>query len=84
VAGFIKPWPTAATTLFVWQRGAGTFDRVGDVYWLTNFVMNGSGQDPATMKWVLPTHFAPCWCAAAWSRNFTWDLPTGDLELSQV
>jgi len=34
--------------LLVWQRGAGGYDRVGDVFWLSHFVMNGSGQDPAS------------------------------------
>lgn len=33
-------------TLIIWQRGAGTFDRVGNVYWLTNFTTFGTGQDP--------------------------------------
>src|SRR3981189_1386123 len=32
--------------LLVWQRSASTYDRVGDVYWLTNFYTNGTGQDP--------------------------------------
>jgi Xaa-Pro dipeptidase len=31
--------------LVVWQRGAGGYDRVGNVYWLTNFVPCGTGQD---------------------------------------
>ena len=32
--------------LIVWQRSASTYDKVGDVHWLTNFVTNGTGQDP--------------------------------------
>lgn len=32
--------------LLVWQRSAGTYDKVGDVYWLTNFQTYGTGQDP--------------------------------------
>lgn len=32
--------------LVIWQRGAGTFDRVGNIYWLTNFTTVGTGQDP--------------------------------------
>lgn len=32
--------------LIVWQRSASTYDKVGNVYWLTNFVTDGSGQDP--------------------------------------
>ena len=34
--------------LLVWQRSAGTYDKVGDVYWLTNFQTFGTGQGPAT------------------------------------
>ncbi len=34
--------------LVVWQRSAGTYDKVGDIYWLTNFQIYGTGQDPAT------------------------------------
>jgi len=71
-------------TLIVWQRGAGTFDRVGDVYWLTNFVMNGSGQDPASEEIGAPYTF----CAVLMRRGLEPELhvglPTGDLELSQV
>jgi Xaa-Pro aminopeptidase len=32
--------------LLVWQRSASTYDKVGDVYWLTNFQIPGTGQDP--------------------------------------
>lgn len=32
--------------LIVWQRSAGTYDKAGNVYWLTNFVTDGTGQDP--------------------------------------
>jgi Xaa-Pro dipeptidase len=32
--------------LIVWQRSASTYDKIGNVYWLTNFVTNGTGQDP--------------------------------------
>ena len=35
--------------LLVWQRSAGTYDKIGDVYWLTNFHTFGTGQAPATM-----------------------------------
>lgn len=31
--------------VIVWQRSASTYDKVGNVYWLTNFVTNGTGQD---------------------------------------
>ena len=34
--------------LLVWQRSAGTYDKVGDVHWLTNFQTFGTGQGPPT------------------------------------
>jgi Xaa-Pro aminopeptidase len=34
--------------LLVWQRSASTYDKVGDVYWLTNFQTYGTGQDPVS------------------------------------
>ena len=71
-------------TLIVWQRGAGTFDRMGDVYWLTNFVMNGSGQDPASEETGAPYTF----CAVLMRRDREPELhiglPAGDLDLSEV
>jgi Xaa-Pro aminopeptidase len=42
----------------VWQRSAGTYDRVGDVYWLTNFYTNGTGQDPASPEYGAPFTFS--------------------------
>jgi Xaa-Pro dipeptidase len=45
-------------TLLVWQRSAGTYDRIGDVYWLTNFFTNGTGQDPASEDICAPYTFA--------------------------
>jgi Xaa-Pro dipeptidase len=33
-------------TVLVWTRSAGTYDRIGNVLWLTNFTINGTGQDP--------------------------------------
>lgn len=33
--------------VIVWQRSAGTYDRAGNVYWLTNYMATGTGQDPA-------------------------------------
>ncbi len=43
--------------LVVWQRSAGTYDKVGDVYWLTNFQIYGTGQDPATEATGAPWTF---------------------------
>ncbi len=44
--------------LLVWQRSASGYDRVGDVYWLTNFYTNGSGQDPISEELDEPWTFA--------------------------
>src|SRR5579871_1060324 len=71
-------------TLLVWQRGAGSFDRVGDVFWLTNFVMNGSGQDPASEEAGAPYTF----CAVLMRRDREPELhvglPASDLDLTEV
>src|SRR4029077_18040787 len=71
-------------TLIVWQRGAGSFDRLRDVYWLTNFVMNGSGQDPASEEIGAPYTF----CAVLMRRDREPELhvglPAEDLDLSRV
>lgn len=45
-------------TVLVWQRSASTYDRVGDVYWLTNFYTNGTGQDPLSEELDEPWTFA--------------------------
>lgn len=45
-------------TLVVWQRSAGTFDRVGDVHWLSNFSAHGTGQDPADEAFCAGYSFA--------------------------
>jgi Xaa-Pro aminopeptidase len=44
-------------TVIVWQRSAGTYDRVGDVYWLTHFYTNGTGQDPPSEEYGAPWTF---------------------------
>ena len=44
--------------LLVWQRSASTYDRVGDVFWLTNFYTNGTGQDPLSEELDEPWTFA--------------------------
>lgn len=44
--------------LVVWQRSASTYDKVGDVYWLTNFQIYGTGQDPPTEETGAPWTFA--------------------------
>src|ERR1700736_1043210 len=71
-------------TLLVWQRAAGTFDRIGDVYWLTNFVMNGSGQDPASEEIGAPYTFCAVLMRRGREPELHVGLPAGDLELSKV
>ena len=71
-------------TLIVWQRGAGTFDRVGDVLWLTNFVMNGTGQDPASDEIGAPYTFSAVLLRRGREPELHVGLPPADLELSRV
>lgn len=70
--------------LLIWQRGAGTFDRVGDVFWLTNFVMNGSGQDPASEEYGAPYTFSAVLIRRGREPELHVGLPTADLELTRV
>jgi Xaa-Pro dipeptidase len=70
--------------LLIWQRGAGTFDRVGDVFWLTNFVMNGSGQDPASEAYGAPYTFSAVLIRRGREPELHVGLPAEDLELSRV
>ncbi len=70
--------------LVVWQRGAGTFDRAGDVYWLTNFVMNGSGQDPASEEFGAPYTFCVVLLRRGQEPELHVGLPAADLQLSQI
>ena len=71
-------------TLLVWQRAAGTFDRIGDVYWLTNFVMNGTGQDPASEEIGAPYTFSAVLIRRGREPELHVGLPASDLDLSQV
>jgi len=70
--------------LLIWQRGAGTFDRVGDVLWLTNFVMNGSGQDPASEEIAAPYTFCAVLIRRGRQPELHVGLPAEDLDLSRV
>jgi Xaa-Pro dipeptidase len=70
--------------LLIWQRGAGTFDRVGNVLWLTNFVMNGSGQDPASEEIAAPYTFCAVLMRRGREPELHVGLPTEDLDLSRV
>src|SRR5271169_5933628 len=70
--------------LLIWQRGAGTFDRVGDVFWLTNFVMNGSGQDPASEEIAAPYTFCAVLIRRDREPELHVGLPAEDLDLARV
>jgi Xaa-Pro aminopeptidase len=70
--------------LLIWQRGAGTFDRVGDVFWLTNFVMNGSGQDQASEEIAAPYTFSAVLMRRGREPELHVGLPPGDLDLARV
>ena len=70
--------------LLIWQRGAGTFDRVGDVFWLTNFVMNGSGQDPASEEYGAPYTFSAVLIRRGREPELHVGLPAADMELTHV
>jgi Xaa-Pro dipeptidase len=89
---YTERWKKVATamavqgyeTLLVWQRAAGTFDRIGDVYWLTNFVMNGTGQDPASDEVGAPYTFSAVLIRRGREPELHVGLPASDLDLSQV
>jgi Xaa-Pro aminopeptidase len=68
----------------IWQRGAGSFDRVGDVFWLTNFVMNGSGQDPASEEIGAPYTFSAVLVRRGYEPELHVGLPADDLDLPRV
>jgi Xaa-Pro dipeptidase len=44
--------------LIVWQRSTSTYDKVGNVYWLTSFYSNGTGQGPLSADTDEPWTFA--------------------------
>jgi Xaa-Pro aminopeptidase len=70
--------------LLVWQRGAGAYDRVGDVFWLTRFVMNGSGQDPASEEYGAPYTFSAVLMRRGSEPELHVGLPEAELDLSGV
>ena len=42
----------------VWQRSGGTYDKLSDVYWLTNFTLFGTGQGPSSEYNAAPYTFS--------------------------
>jgi Xaa-Pro aminopeptidase len=71
-------------TLLVWQRAAGTYDRIGDVYWLTNFMMNGTGQDPASEEGGAPYTFSAVLIRRGREPELHVGLAQSDLDTSRV
>ena len=70
--------------LIVWQRGAGTYDRVGDVWWLTNFVMNGTGQDPASEEIAAPYTFCAVLIRRGREPELHLGLSAGEVDVSRA
>ncbi|MGH7930106.1 MAG: M24 family metallopeptidase, partial [Candidatus Binatia bacterium] len=68
--------------LIVWQRSAGTYDRVGDVYWLTNFKANGTGQDPASEEYCAPFTFAAVLFRKGREPELHFGMPDDELALA--
>lgn len=71
-------------TLLVWQRAAGTFDRIGDVYWLTNFMVNGTGQDPASEDFGAPYTFSAVLIRQGHEPELHLGLPESYVDRSRV
>jgi len=71
-------------TLLVWQRSAGTYDRVGDVYWLTNFKTYGTGQDPASEEFGAPYTFSAVLIRRDQEPELHIGLPKTEVDLSRV
>ena len=71
-------------TLLIWQRAAGTFDRLGDVLWLTNFTLNGTGQDPASETSGAPYTFSAVLMRQGHEPELHVGLPKSELDLSNV
>jgi Xaa-Pro dipeptidase len=70
--------------LLVWQRGAGTYDRVGDVFWLTHFVINGTGQDPASEEIGAPYTFCAVLMRCGEAPELHVGLQEAELDLSEI
>ena len=71
-------------TLLVWQRAAGTYDRIGNVYWLTNFTINGTGQDPASEEGGAPYTFAAVLIRRGREPELHVGLPPQEVDVSRI
>jgi Xaa-Pro dipeptidase len=70
--------------LIVWQRSAGTYDRVGDVYWLTNFYTNGTGQDPPSEEYGAPWTFSAVLLRKGREPELHVGLAEQDIDVSRL
>src|SRR6185295_8980102 len=68
----------------IWQRSAGTYDRVGDVLWLTNCKLYGTGQDPASEEEAAPYTFAAVLLRRGREPELHVGLGESDLDLRSV
>ena len=70
--------------LLVWQRSASAYDRVGDVYWLTNFYTNGTGQDPLSEEFDEPWTFAAVLIRKGQEPELHIGLPDDAIDSSKI
>ena len=68
----------------VWQRSAGTYDKLGDVYWLTNFYTFGTGQDPASDEFGAPYTFSAVLLRRGHEPELHIGLPTDEIEAANI
>ncbi|MBS0421190.1 MAG: M24 family metallopeptidase [Proteobacteria bacterium] len=70
--------------LLVWQRSASAYDRIGDVYWLTNFYTNGTGQDPYSEELDEPWTFAAVLMRKGHEPELHIGLPEGAYDAAKI
>ena len=70
--------------LLVWQRSAGTYDKVGDVYWLTNFQTYGTGQDPLSETIGEPYTFSAVLIRKGREPELHIGLSDGDIDAARL
>jgi Xaa-Pro dipeptidase len=70
--------------LLVWQRSASTYDKVGDVYWLTNFQTYGTGQDPPSETIGEPYTFSAVLIRKGHEPELHIGLTNEDIEVAKL
>ena len=71
--------------LLVWQRSAGTYDKIGDVCWLTNFHTFGTGQAPATRpEFGEPYTFSAVLIRKGQEPELHIGLAESDIDISRI